>query len=174
MLGNHAALVLGRQGTGKGRAGFEFACNPMIGFPQSPDSGQSRKAIGFFATTHFANEFMSVIDGARRHIIALPVREWETGWLPPASGPKSLIGQFFHTLENAIADCTIVFGGIDRRLLRKVPYDNLGQMKTISENEPPLLTRFRFGRAASPEIHEFFPKKQSDFTAKVSRTIIRH
>ena len=154
--GRKSLLLLGHQGRGKGATGLEIACHKLL---------SGNETIGFFATTHFANDFLSIVDAARLHLIASAGVMGIDADLPSKDG-QSVVQHFFAVLTKISADCFFVFGGIER-LLRNLPYNLPGD----DRSDPPaaaatreasgnqqlmrMLTRLRWGRSANPEISQF-------------------
>jgi tetratricopeptide (TPR) repeat protein len=147
-------FVLGQQGRGKGRTGFE------ISKYRHPDNITT---LGFFGTAHFANEFFSLVDGARLHLVA------QIG-CDPSEPHRTSVERFFDALGAVQADCFFVFGGMER-LLRNLPYhlpeqseESAADVHLGHASEEPtgidpdiirMLMQFRWGRSASLEISQF-------------------
>jgi tetratricopeptide (TPR) repeat protein len=152
-----AIIVLGRQGSGKGSFGYAAA---------QADFGFRGEAIRFFGTTVFANKFLTLIDGAANHIhavLASPVS---------ADRVESRLARLFRAIEDAPMNVVLAFGGIDK-ILRAVPYGivegqhlpGLATPMALAARDAEPLTRkrgssgmLRWGRAANPEIEEFFER----------------
>lgn len=147
-------FILGQQGRGKGWAGYEIA---------QYRHRDNIPTLGFFGTTHFANEFFSLVDGARRHLVAAMEND-------RSLSDRTGVEGFFDALRKVQADCFFVFGGVGR-LLRNLPYDMQEQPRDSAANALPgntpeetsdidpdsfrMLMQFRWGRSASLEISQF-------------------
>lgn len=130
--GQHARLLLGSSGSGRGSTGFYLAKHEVPG----------DKTISFFATTHFSNDFLSQLDRAYFHLTANKAPK------SPELGP---VERFFAALAGIEAHCVFVFGGIER-LLRPIPYDSAAKSRIRLPHDAIA------GRPVTPEIANFLER----------------
>lgn len=120
-------LVLGLPGTGKGGLGAELL-----------KQGDYHKR--FFATTHFTNDFLTILDGAADFLLGRKV-----------ANDRTPLERFAIGLEKS-SGTLVVIGGLERLLVRASPSQILEgacrSSKSYAHPIPP-------GRASTQEIYEF-------------------
>jgi tetratricopeptide (TPR) repeat protein len=175
----NAVMVLGRQGSGKGSFGYEVA---------QADFMFEGDVIRFYGTTLFANEFLTLIDGAADHICRCSQMSTATG-----HEPESRVARLFRVIRECPKNVMIVLGGIER-VLRPLPYgaieDELLEVLDTTRKQTPVIKgepvktkqdasrNIRWGRAANPEVKEFlecfakFNEASSDDKLELKKKII--
>lgn len=144
--GRYGHILVGPAGSSRGSTGYFVARNTLDG---ATTSGEP--PIRFYATTHFANDFLSQLDGAYNHLTQGLERD-------PRDANETPVRRFFDALRNRENDCVIVFGGIER-LLRLDPYRQIAPWEKQGEAanvDGQAHWSAPIGRSLNSEVHEFF------------------